>query len=123
MVSIKLITSMKIPVLEKFMFDEPSTWISVMTLVTLISTLFLGFAEMIGNNLEYSKFASSGNKPVAKQGVKISSRTGMLILYTPAFLAGLVSFFLLPGGDLRLVLLKFAVTLHFFKRVIEVTFI
>jgi hypothetical protein len=114
---------MKIPVLEKFMFDEPSTWISVMTLVTLISTVYLGFAEMIGNHLEYSKFASSGNKPVAKQGIKISSRTGMLILYTPAFLAGLVSFFLLPGGDLRFVLLKFAVTLHFFKRDIEVTFI
>ncbi|GJY00145.1 mutator type transposase, partial [Tanacetum coccineum] len=114
---------MKIPVLENFMFDEPSTWISVMTLVTLISTVYLGFAEMVGNHLEYSKFASSGNKPVAKQGVKISSRTGMLMLYTPAFLAGLVSLFVLPGGDLRLVLLKFAVTVHFFKRDIEVLFV
>ncbi|GJS18162.1 mutator type transposase [Tanacetum coccineum] len=114
---------MKIPVLENFMFDEPSTWISVMTLVTLISTVYLGFAEMVGNHLEYSKFASSGNKLVAKQGVKISSRTGMLMLYTPAFLAGLVSFFVLPGGDLRLVLLKFAVTVHFFKRDIEVLFV
>nr|GEU93109.1 very-long-chain enoyl-CoA reductase-like [Tanacetum cinerariifolium] len=82
-----------------------------------------GIAETIGNHLEYSKFAISGNKPVAKQGVKISSRTGMLILYTPAFLAGLASFFVLPGGDLRLVLLKFAVTVHFFKRDIEVLFV
>lgn len=114
---------MKIPILEKIMFDEPSTWVTATTIVTLISTVYLGFAEMIGNHLQYSKFANSGNKPLAKQGVKISSRTGMLILYTPAFLAGLVSFFVLPGADLRLVLLKFAVTFHFFKRDLEVLFV
>ena len=102
------------------MFNEPMTWVTATTIVTLISTVYLGFTKMIGNNFQYSKFVNSGNKPLAKQGVKISSRTGMLIFYTPAFLAGLVSFFVLPGCDLRFVLLKFAVTFHFFKRDLEV---
>ncbi|KAI3757198.1 hypothetical protein L6452_04732 [Arctium lappa] len=116
---------MKIPMLEKLMFDEPSIWITATTVATLISTAYLGFAEMIGNHLQYSKFTSSSSdkKP---QGIKVSSRTGMLILYTPAFLAGVVSFFVFPDdgdGDLRFLLLKFAVTFHFFKRDLEVLFV
>ncbi|PWA43256.1 3-oxo-5-alpha-steroid 4-dehydrogenase 2 [Artemisia annua] len=66
---------MKIPIPEKIMFNEPTTWVTATTIVTLISTVYLGFTEMIGNNFQYSKFANSGNKPLAKQGVKISSRT------------------------------------------------
>lgn len=108
--------------LQHFMFDEPSIWVALATVMTLISTVYLGIAEIIGNHLEYSKFANSSSvkKPSNKQGIKLSSRTGMLILYTPAFLAGLVSFFVFPGGDLRFMLLKFAVTFHFFKRDFEV---
>ncbi|MFS8005097.1 putative 3-oxo-5-alpha-steroid 4-dehydrogenase/very-long-chain enoyl-CoA reductase [Helianthus anomalus] len=79
----------------------------------------LCFTELIGNHLQYSKFTNN-NKPSAKQGIKLSSKTGMLILYTPAFIAGAVSFFVFPGGDLRFFLLKFAVTFHFFKRDLEV---
>ncbi|KAL4557472.1 hypothetical protein LXL04_035650 [Taraxacum kok-saghyz] len=112
---------MKIPVLENFMFDEPSVWITITTVVTLISTVYLGFSEMIGNHLQYSKFADV--KPSTTQGTKLSSRTGFLILYTPAFLAGLVSFFVFPGGGIRFLLLKFAVTFHFFKRDLEVLFL
>ncbi|XP_076947821.1 steroid 5-alpha-reductase DET2-like [Bidens hawaiensis] len=109
---------MKIPVLEKVMFSEPSVWVTATTVVTLISTLYLGFAEILGNHLQYSKFTNS-NKPSAK----ISSKVGMLTLYTPSFLAGLASFFVFPGGDLRFFLLKFAVTFHFFKRDLEVLFV
>lgn len=47
----------------------------------------------------------------------------MLFLYTPAFLAASASFFLSPSVDLRLLLLKSALSLHFFKRVLEVMFI
>ncbi|PWA53005.1 DHFS-FPGS-C-like protein [Artemisia annua] len=68
---------MKIPIPEKIMFNEPTTWVTATTIVTLISTVYLGFTEMIGINFQYSKFANSGNKPLAKQGVKISSRTGI----------------------------------------------
>nr|XP_043615464.1 3-oxo-5-alpha-steroid 4-dehydrogenase 2-like [Erigeron canadensis] len=118
---------MKIPILENYMFDEPSIWVTVTTIATLISTLYLGFAEIMGNHLQYSKFANSKKKTSTtnkqEAGVKISSRTGMLIFYTPAFLAGLVSFFLFPGGDFRFFLLKFAVTFHFFKRDLEVLFV
>lgn len=104
------------------MFDEPSIWITATTVATLISTVYLGLAEMIGNHLQYSKFTSS-NSDKKPQGIKVSSRTGMLILYTPALLAGLVSFFIFPDGDLRFLLLKFAVTFHFFKRDLEVLFV
>ena len=68
------------------MFNEPTTWVTATTIVTLISTVYLGFTKMIGNNFQYSKFVNSGNKPLAKQCVKISNRTSMLILYTPIFL-------------------------------------
>ncbi|KAI3783641.1 hypothetical protein L1987_42727 [Smallanthus sonchifolius] len=105
---------MKIPVLSSFMFDEPSIWITV---ATLLSTVYLGFAEVIGSHLQYSKFANSS------QGIKLSSRAGMLILYTPALLAGIVSFFVFPGDGLRFLLLKSAVTFHFFKRDLEVLFV
>ncbi|KAI3706066.1 hypothetical protein L1987_76319 [Smallanthus sonchifolius] len=102
---------MKIPVLSSFMYDEPSMiWITVATL----STVYLGFAEIIGSHLQYSKFANSS------EGIKLSSRAGMLILYTPALLAGIVSFFVFPGDGIRFILLKFAVTFHFFKRDFEV---
>ncbi|KAL7584197.1 steroid 5-alpha-reductase DET2 [Lactuca sativa] len=113
---------MMIPVLENFMFDEPSVWVTATTVATLLSTVYLGFAELIGNHLQYSKFSNSNNSD-KKQGIKLSSRTGFLILYTPAFLAGVVSFFVFPGGGIRFLLLKFAVTFHFFKRDFEVLFV
>lgn len=47
----------------------------------------------------------------------------MLLLYTPAFLAGVVSLWLFPDDDRRIFLLKSALTLHFFKRNFEVLFI
>lgn len=113
---------MKMLILENIMFSEPSIWVTITTVVTLISTIYLSFAEFIGDHLQYSKFANSNysNKSLTKQGIKLSSRIGMLALYTPAFLFGFVSFFVFPGGDLRFLLLKFAVTLHFFKRDLEV---
>ncbi|MFS7900015.1 putative 3-oxo-5-alpha-steroid 4-dehydrogenase/very-long-chain enoyl-CoA reductase [Helianthus anomalus] len=109
---------MKIQVLENMMFNEPSIWVTATTAATFISTVYLCFAEITGNHLQYSKFTNY--KPSAKQAIKLSSKTGMLILYTPAFLAGAVSFVVFPGGDLRFFLLRFAVTFHFFKRDLEV---
>ncbi|KAJ0570277.1 putative 3-oxo-5-alpha-steroid 4-dehydrogenase/very-long-chain enoyl-CoA reductase [Helianthus annuus] len=111
---------MEIAVLSKFMFDEPSVWVTVATVMTLLSTVYLGFAEIIGSHLQYSKFTNSSAKQAAAAGIKVSSRTGMLMLYTPAFVAGVVSFFVFPGGGVRFFLLKVVVTFHFFKRDFEV---
>ncbi|XP_022746562.1 very-long-chain enoyl-CoA reductase-like isoform X2 [Durio zibethinus] len=47
----------------------------------------------------------------------------MFLLYTPAFLVGLASFWLFPDGDLRFLFLRSAVTIHFFKRDFEVVFV
>jgi len=44
----------------------------------------------------------------------------MLLLYTPAFLAGAVSFWIFPNEGLRSTILQSALTLHYFKRVFEV---
>ncbi|KAI7756355.1 hypothetical protein M8C21_015622, partial [Ambrosia artemisiifolia] len=110
---------MNIPVvLSKFMFDEPSGWVTMATVVTLLSTIYLGFAEIIGSHLQYSKFTNN-SKHDDDGMMKVSSRRGMLILYTPAFLAGFVSFFVFPGGGLRFLFLKLALTFHFFKRDFE----
>ncbi|KAK9283325.1 hypothetical protein L1049_011564 [Liquidambar formosana] len=65
---------------------------------------------------------SNSNKPTSKQ-VKLSGRTGMLILYTPSFVAAAASFCLFPHGCFRFMLLNSALTIHFFKRIFEVLFV
>ncbi|KAK8999185.1 hypothetical protein V6N11_070361 [Hibiscus sabdariffa] len=47
----------------------------------------------------------------------------MFLLYTPAFLVGVASFWLFPDGGSRFLFLKSAITIHFFKRIFEVGFI
>ncbi|KAH0711665.1 hypothetical protein KY290_007301 [Solanum tuberosum] len=49
----------------------------------------------------------------------MSSKLGMFILYAPACVMGFASFFMYPDGGTRFMLLKSAVTIHFFKRVLE----
>ncbi|WRX12512.1 hypothetical protein QQP08_004999 [Theobroma cacao] len=43
----------------------------------------------------------------------------MFLLYAPAFLTGLATFWLFPHGDLGFRFLKSAITIHFFKRILE----
>ncbi|KAJ4829672.1 hypothetical protein Tsubulata_047989 [Turnera subulata] len=79
-----------------------------------------GLCEVLGIHLQYSKFWTLGaQNSIRRQPIKLSSRTGMLLLYTPAFLFGVASFLLFPDGDLRLLLVQLTVTLHFFKRDLE----
>ncbi|KAF3449684.1 hypothetical protein FNV43_RR10415 [Rhamnella rubrinervis] len=54
---------------------------------------------------------------------KLPSRTGMLLLYVPVFLAPLMSLVLFPHEDIRVLLLSSALAIHFFKRVFEVLFV
>ncbi|CAH8387729.1 unnamed protein product [Eruca vesicaria subsp. sativa] len=110
----------------------PSILLNTMSVVGLVSLAKVGWSEVRGNHLKYSKFnnnksSSSSSSPPPqpqKHGLgSFSSRTGMLLLYTPAFLAAASSFFLVPSDDLRFLLLKSALALHFFKRIFEVMFV
>lgn len=110
-------------IFQNIVYQEPSS--IYLTAVSVMSVFFLGFlvfSELMGNHLKYSKFWNVNNSSASGK-LKLSSRTGMLILYTPAALFGLASFFIFPDGDgVRFFMLKSAISIHFFKRVLEVTF-
>ncbi|WCJ19167.1 3-oxo-5-alpha-steroid 4-dehydrogenase family protein [Euphorbia peplus] len=105
----------------KYLYELQLNWvITAICVVSSISLLIFGLAEIGGVPiLKYSKFWKNND---GKQ-IKLSSRNGMLIAYTPAFLAGLVSFFVFPDEGVRFLLLRSALTLHFFKRIFEVLLI
>lgn len=98
----------------------PSLFITAMTVISFTSSASLGLSELRGKHLHYSKFWNSGSKTSAAKKIKLSSRTGMLIAYNPAFLAGVASFVLYPQENIRILLLCSALTIHFFKRIFEV---
>jgi len=123
--------------------NPPSLYIQGLEIIQLVTGLVLGFTECKDiMHLKYSKF--NQGSPSAQ----VSSRTGMLMLYSPACL--IASFFLFCKLDwphasillhksgllqlsiisqlhteasIRLIVLTVAVALHFSKRVIEVLFI
>ncbi|KAJ4908315.1 3-oxo-5-alpha-steroid 4-dehydrogenase family protein [Raphanus sativus] len=101
----------------------PSMLLNTMSVVGLAALAQIGWSEVRGNHLKYSKFASSSTsspQPQKHRFGTFSSRIGMLLLYTPAFLAAAASFFVLPSDDLRFLLIKSALALHFLKRIFEV---
>ncbi|KAJ4811323.1 3-oxo-5-alpha-steroid 4-dehydrogenase family protein [Rhynchospora pubera] len=107
----------------------PSLFLNVMTAVCLIVGANLGISEARGTHMAYSKFwnwkeSASGKKSSAGTAAKVSGRTGMLLLYTPALVAAVVSFFL-PGvlAAPRGVLVCAVLGLHFLKRDLEILFI
>ena len=112
--------AMVMSVFLSFIFPPPpSLFIKAMSVVSLTSLAYIGFSETRGKHLNYSKFWNANSlQSITK--IKLSSRTGMLFLYTPAFLAALTSFVLFPHHDFRTLLLKSALALHFFKRIFEV---
>ncbi|KAK9059843.1 hypothetical protein SSX86_020547 [Deinandra increscens subsp. villosa] len=110
-------------ILLNFMFPPPSSlFVTTMSVIGIFSLTNAGYTEIKGKHLRYSKFVNEG---VAKKKdeMKLSSRTGMLVFYTPSFLVGLSSFLVFRDQDLRSVLLASALTVHFFKRVLEVLFL
>ncbi|KAL4200413.1 hypothetical protein AMTRI_Chr03g56390 [Amborella trichopoda] len=72
--------------------------------------------------MNYSKFWRSNPEKNPKRENSISSRNGMLMLYTPAIVASIVSFGF-SEWQLRPLLLSSALALHFCKRVVEVLFV
>jgi hypothetical protein len=117
----KASSAMAVSFLQGFIFPPPaSLFITGMSAIGLTSLAVTGFSEVRGKHLQYSKFWNVNSPKHGRKQIELSSRTGMLFLYTPAFLAGLASFALFRHQDVRFLLLQAALTLHFFKRVYEV---
>ncbi|XP_068651324.1 uncharacterized protein [Aristolochia californica] len=111
--------------LRFFFPPPPSLFVNAMSVFSLVSLSVLGLSEIKGEHLNYSKFWNVESQIRRRSsGIKLPSRTGMLVLYTPALLAALVSFgFLSQDGSLRTLLVSSALFIHFLKRDLEVLFI
>ncbi|KAJ0966354.1 hypothetical protein J5N97_027492 [Dioscorea zingiberensis] len=113
------------PISELFLFPPPpSPFVTAMSVISFTSLAYTGFSELRGKHLHYSKFWNA-NPNERRKEIKLSSRAGMLFLYSPALAAALASF-AIPGDLLsstRSLLLCAALSIHFFKRVFEVLFI
>ncbi|XVF42588.1 hypothetical protein PTKIN_Ptkin01aG0376000 [Pterospermum kingtungense] len=108
--------------LVKFLFP-PTMFVAATSLVSCTSLAMTGISEIRGKNLQYSKFFGVGSQTATESKVKISSRPAMVMVYTPAFLAGVSSFVIFPDEGLRFLLLKSAISIHFFKRIFESIFV
>ncbi|CAA2972007.1 very-long-chain enoyl- reductase-like [Olea europaea subsp. europaea] len=112
--------------LLKFMYPPPSNlFVIAMSAISIVSMGNAGIMELKGKHMQYSKLWNFGvdQKIPADKKAKIASKTGMILGYTPAFVAAIGSFFLVPVGDYRFDLLRSAITIHFFKRIFEVLFV
>ncbi|MFQ6655560.1 hypothetical protein Gotur_026069 [Gossypium turneri] len=112
---------MTIPMVLDILFP-PTLLLTGASVLTLLLLAILGVLEIRGINMKYSKFVNAASSS-SSISFKVPSRVGMLLLYTPAFLVGVASFWLYPADDSRFLFLKSAVTIHFFKRLFEVIFI
>ncbi|KAK5794980.1 uncharacterized protein LOC108488855 [Gossypium arboreum] len=113
---------MAIPMVLEIVFP-PSLVLIAASVLNLLSLTILGVLETREIHLKYSKFFNASTSSSSSISFKVPSRVGMLLIYTPAFLVGVASFWLFPDGDFRFLLLKSAITIHFFKRILEVIFI
>ncbi|XP_071930147.1 uncharacterized protein [Coffea arabica] len=111
----------------RFLYPPPpSLFISAMSVISFASLTNAGFQEIKGKHMRYSKFFNVGASVTGdnkQKEAEFSGRTGMLVAYTPAFLAGVASFALVPLEGLRFTLLRSALTIHFLKRLFEVLFV
>ncbi|EYU38075.1 hypothetical protein ABFS82_06G158100 [Erythranthe guttata] len=119
---------MVLSALLNFFYPPPASLVvKVMAVIGFASLTNAGWMETKGKHMQYSKLRNvgdgDGSKGKITEKAKVPSKLGMIVLYTPAFLAGVSSFFLFPVTDLRFNLLRSAVTVHFFKRVLEVLFV
>lgn len=112
---------MAISFLPTLLFPPSSMFVTIMSLISCLSLANGGYMETKGKHVQYSKFINvATSKKPKNQECKLFSRNGMILSYTPSFLAGLVSFAIFPNRDLRFVMLISVLTIHFFKRVLEV---
>ncbi|XP_073123834.1 uncharacterized protein [Henckelia pumila] len=113
----------RILLLKDYVYEEPcSIYMAGMCVFSLLATVCLGISEATGTkHLQYSKFWNVGYQK--NKQILLSSRFGMLLLYTPALVAAISSFRIFPNLDIRFLMLKSVVTIHFLKRVLEVLFL
>ncbi|KAG6404502.1 hypothetical protein SASPL_136750 [Salvia splendens] len=118
LVGIAMVFSM----LLNFLYPPPaSAVITAISAICLLAMINGGWMEVKGKNMQYSKLLRVDD--TTKEKPKVSVKLGMIGAYTPAFLAGVFSLLAFPIGDLRFALLRAAITLHFFKRLLEVLFV
>ncbi|KAL5720422.1 hypothetical protein ACHQM5_013376 [Ranunculus cassubicifolius] len=111
------------PLLYNFLFPpEKSIFITAMCIISPALGAISAYLEIIGNHMQYSKFGNTGSQS-KKNEIKLSSRSGMLIAYTPAFLAGIFTLAIYSEDGPRFILVDLALTIHFFKRIFEVLYI
>ncbi|XP_008777953.2 3-oxo-5-alpha-steroid 4-dehydrogenase 1 [Phoenix dactylifera] len=111
-------------ILPNFLYPPPpSLFLAAMSVISFTALSLSGLSEVSGKHLQYSKFWNA-NPPPRPNPMRLSGRTGMLLLYSPALEAAVASF-AVPGvvTGMRSQLLSLALSLHFFKRVFEVLFI
>lgn len=112
-------------ILQKFLFaPPPSLFLTAMSAISFVYPIFMGLSEVKGKHLNYSKFWNVNiiinDNATGRRKTKLSSKAGMLLWYTNGFLVCVVSFWILPHQSSRSTILQSAITLHFFKRVLEV---
>ncbi|GKA06653.1 very-long-chain enoyl-CoA reductase-like protein [Tanacetum coccineum] len=92
-----------------------------MSIISCLSLANGGYMETKGKHMQYSKFFNVlDTKKLEDHELKLFSRNGMILAYTPAFLVGLVSFAIFHNQDLRFIMAIFVLNIHSFKRVLEV---
>ncbi|KAI8327267.1 3-oxo-5-alpha-steroid 4-dehydrogenase-domain-containing protein [Choanephora cucurbitarum] len=85
----------------------------------VLGSLFLIIRELYpSTQLAYSKFSSGKN-----QNVMVSSKYGMLLIYTPSLVITGLFLLLSYRNDLRIKLVSWLSFLHYLKRVMEVLFV
>lgn len=113
-------------VFQEFVFPNPPyVFLTMLPIFSLLSGVSAGLSEARGDSMKYSKFwnveGSAGTGSSSRHGVNISSRRGMLVCYTPAFLIATASFTFATNQYPRSLLLSSALVFHFLKRILEVT--
>ncbi|XP_060190814.1 uncharacterized protein LOC132620129 [Lycium barbarum] len=111
---------------QSFLYEEPSAITTTISVAAFAFVAFFGICEIIGKHLQFCKFCNVNTNCASHSNflqLKLSSRIGMLILYTPSCLMGFASFLVFPHVGTRCMMLKSAVTIHFLKRVLEVLFV
>ncbi|KAG6765026.1 hypothetical protein POTOM_029040 [Populus tomentosa] len=106
--------------LSRVIFPTPNPLFITIMSMTSLSFSFLGLFEGLGKNFKYSKFSNFNvEKSTSKPNNTVCSRDGMLVVYIPAFLSAVAFPGLFPNVGLRFLLVKSALTIHFFKRILE----
>ncbi|OIV90621.1 hypothetical protein TanjilG_01702 [Lupinus angustifolius] len=115
---------MVMSVLLNFIFPPPSSiFVSAMSVITFLILVKSGLSEIKGNHMNYSKFWNANSNTTPQNQIKLSSKAGMLLLYTPALLAGVASFWIFPHEGIRSTIFHAAITIHYLKRDFEVLFV